>query len=103
MNNVRQKFESGNTRNDEPAKKQISVRDEYDQGGEYENEPVQNPDVVRETDRPADALPEIGSAKNLASRYKQISEEKAKPVASGKRVSPPRTDTKVGVQIGGLP
>ncbi|XP_052800360.1 serine/arginine repetitive matrix protein 2-like isoform X6 [Mya arenaria] len=95
MSNVRQKFESGGTRNDEPAPRAVSVRDEYDAGGEFENQPVINPDVVRESDRPSEELPEVGTARNLADRFKNISEEKSKPVASGKRVSPPRATEKV--------
>lgn len=96
MSNVRQKFESGKVKSDDSGPvKQHSVKDEYDQGGEFENEPVQNPDVVRETDQPGEELPEVGMAKNLMNKFKQIQEEKAKPVSSGKRPSPPRSDEKV--------
>lgn len=93
---MRQKFESGKMASEETASsKPVSVRDEYDQGGEFENEPVRNPDVVRETDQPAEELPEVGMAKNLLSKFKNIQEEKSKPVAGGKRPSPPRSDEKV--------
>lgn len=92
MNNVRQKFESGRTNEEEQTPRRISVKEEYDQGGEFENEPVQNPDVVKETDQPKEELPEIGMAKNLVNRFKSIQEEKAQPVVSQKRQSPPRTE-----------
>ncbi|KAL4225470.1 hypothetical protein ACF0H5_016160 [Mactra antiquata] len=95
MSNVRQKFESGKTSDEEPAPKKVSVKDEYDQGGEFENEPVRNPDVVREADQPSEELPEIGMAKNLVSRFKTISEEKSKPTQTARPASPPRTADKV--------
>jgi hypothetical protein len=95
MNNVREKFESGGKKDDEPTPRRVAVKDEYDEGGEFENEPVPNPDVVKETDHPKEELPEIGTAKNLVNRFKSIQEEKAKPVASGKRISPPRDSEKV--------
>ncbi|XP_053384096.1 uncharacterized protein LOC123536284 isoform X9 [Mercenaria mercenaria] len=95
MNSVREKFESGGKSDEDQAPRRVSVKDEYDQGGEFENEPVQNPDVVKETDRPKEELPEVGSAKSLVNRFKSIQEEKAQPVASSKRPSPPRDSEKV--------
>lgn len=95
MNNVRQKFESGKTSSEELTPKKISVKEEYDQGGEFENEPVRNPDVVREADQQGEDLPEVGTAKNLVSKFKSISEEKSKSVPTARPASPPRTVDKV--------
>lgn len=95
MSNVRQKFESGKVSSESASAKAVSVKDEYDQGGEFENEPVKNPDVVRETDQPGEELPEVGMAKNIVNKFKTIQEEKSKPVAAGKRLSPPRDGEKV--------
>ena len=93
MSNVRQKFESGKVDSTDSAPaKAVSVKDEYDQGGEFTNEPVENPDVVKETDQPGEEMPEVGMAKNMLSKFKTIQEEQSKPVTSGKRSSPAREE-----------
>ena len=43
------------------------------EGGEYENEPVANPDVMREQDQTeADKLPEKGTARNLMAKWQAM-------------------------------
>ena len=65
------------TDDDVTATSQQRRYDYYDDmnasGGEYENEPVTNPDVVREADSSeADALPERGTARNLMAKWQAM-------------------------------
>ena len=53
-----------------------SIYDDLAEGGEYENEPVVNSDVVREQDRDDEAeLPEQGIARNLMARWQQLQQQ----------------------------
>eukprot|EP00105_Crassostrea_gigas_P031820 XP_011454632.1 PREDICTED: enolase-phosphatase E1 isoform X3 [Crassostrea gigas] len=62
------------------------------EGGVYENEPVREPGVVRESDPKniGEELPEVGMAKNILQRYAKIQEESAKPVVGKRQASPPK-------------
>lgn len=62
------------------------------EGGVYENEPVRDPGVVRESDPKniGEELPEVGMAKNILQRYAKIQEESAKPVVGKRQASPPK-------------
>ena len=92
MNNYRQKFESGAVTENESTPKKVSVKEEYDEGGEFENTPTVNEDVVKETDQQKEELPEVGMAKNLLDKFKTLQEESSQTVTSQKRVSPPRNE-----------
>lgn len=74
MSSIRNKLESD--KSDDTAKeRKKSVHEEIAdaEGGEYENEPVRNPDVVRESDRDIGAeLPEVGTARSILEKFKQI-------------------------------
>ena len=94
LSNVRQRFESGASADEEPSQKSFSVKDDYDEGGEYESTPTVNPDVVKETDNTGEELPEVGMAKNLLAKFKQLEVEGEAPRPSEKRLTPPR-QTKV--------
>lgn len=104
MNNVRQKFESAGNSNEEHKPQKISVQDDYDKtGGEFENEPVENPDVVKESDQLQDDLPEVGMAKSMLSKFRSIQEENEQPVVSIKRVSPARESVALKVEYESQP
>ncbi|XP_062592118.1 titin-like isoform X11 [Saccostrea cucullata] len=62
------------------------------EGGVYENEPVHEPGVVRESDPKniGEELPEVGTAKNMLQRFTQIQEESKKPVVGKRQATPPR-------------
>ena len=92
LSNVRQRFESGASAEDDTPKRHHSVKDDYDQGGEFESTPTVNPDTVKETDAIGEELPEIGMAKNLLSKFQQLEKESAVPKPSSERrgVTPPR-------------
>ncbi|KAK3103793.1 hypothetical protein FSP39_021937 [Pinctada imbricata] len=91
MSNIKSKFESG-----QPAVKESQERPNVQEeimtveGGVYENQPVRDPDIVREADRQEEELPEVGYTKNILNRYKQIESEKAQPVTSQRRLTPDR-------------
>lgn len=91
MSNVRQRFESGASGDDNTPHRHHSVKDDYDEGGEFESTPMVNPDTIKETDTVGEALPEVGTAKNLRSKFQQLEKESAMPKASERRgVTPPR-------------
>ncbi|XP_063398395.1 uncharacterized protein LOC134683186 isoform X10 [Mytilus trossulus] len=74
MSSIRNKLES-NQSDEIVRERKKSVHEEIAsaEGGEYENEPVRNPDVVRESDKDIGAeLPEVGSAQNILQKFKQI-------------------------------
>ncbi|XP_052064526.1 uncharacterized protein LOC127704472 isoform X4 [Mytilus californianus] len=74
MSSIRNKLES-NQSDEIIRERKKSVHEEIAdaEGGEYENEPVRNPDVVRESDKDIGAeLPEVGSAQNILQKFKQI-------------------------------
>ncbi|XP_071121670.1 muscle M-line assembly protein unc-89-like isoform X8 [Mytilus edulis] len=74
MSSIRNKLES-NQSDEVVRERKKSVHEEIAsaEGGEYENEPVRNPDVVRESDKDIGAeLPEVGSAQNILQKFKQI-------------------------------
>ena len=91
MSNIQAKFESGQA---DATSSQVkpTVQEEIMsvQGGVYENEPTRDPNIVREGDTSEEALPEVGHAKNVLNRFKQIEQEKAQPVTSQRRVTPDR-------------
>ncbi|XP_048730707.2 titin-like isoform X6 [Ostrea edulis] len=62
------------------------------EGGVYENEPVRDPEVVRESDPKniGEELPEIGTAKSMLQKYAKIQEESVKPVVGKRQATPPR-------------
>ena len=91
LSNVRQRFESGASGDEDMPKRHHSVKDDYDEGGEYESTPAVNPDTVKETDAIGEELPEVGMAKNLLSKFQQLEKESAVPKPSERRgVTPPR-------------
>ena len=92
LSNVRQRFESGASGDDDAPKRHHSVKDDYDQGGEYESTPTVNPDTVKETDNTGEELPEVGMAKNLLSKFQELEKESAVPKPSSEKrgVTPPR-------------
>lgn len=66
------------------------------ESGVFESEPALNPDVVRHGEGHVEELPERGTTKNLAHRFKQFSDESAAPKASrGKRELTPDTSGRV--------
>ncbi|XP_061174458.1 enolase-phosphatase E1-like isoform X3 [Saccostrea echinata] len=62
------------------------------EGGVYENEPVHEPGVVRESDPKniGEELPEVGTAKSMLQRFTQIQEDSKKPVVGKRQATPPR-------------
>ena len=88
MSSIRSKLES-NKNEDVVTERKKSVHEEIAdaEGGEYENEPVRNPDVVRECDKNIGAeLPEVGSAKSILEKFKQI---ETTPKSYKKETTPP--------------
>ena len=84
----------------------VSFSDETDRGGRvlpsrseagiFENEPSVLPGVIRHAEQlDEDKLPEQGTARNLAARFKEIQDETAKPSISQKReITPERFNEK---------
>ncbi|XP_022326760.2 uncharacterized protein LOC111126395 isoform X12 [Crassostrea virginica] len=62
------------------------------EGGVYENEPVHEPGVVRESDPKniEEELPKGGMAKSMLQKYAKIQEESSKPVVGRRQASPPK-------------
>jgi len=88
MSSIRSKLES-NKNEDVVTERKKSVHEEIAdaEGGEYENEPVRNPDVVREGDKDIGAeLPEVGTAKSILEKFKQI---ETTPKSYKKETTPP--------------
>lgn len=65
------------------------------QAGVFESQPASREDVVKADDLPEEILPERGSAKNIAQRFKQMSTESGPSVPRGKREITPDTSGRV--------
>lgn len=91
MSNIKNKLESNKAEDEDVIyrERKKSVHEEIAdaEGGEYENEPVRNPDVVRESDKDIGAeLPEVGTAKNILEKFKQI---ETTPKMFKREITPP--------------
>ncbi|KAJ8299731.1 hypothetical protein KUTeg_023791 [Tegillarca granosa] len=87
MSNVKSMFESGKSGSQTTVVRK-SVHEEIAnvEAGEYENQPVKDPNVVRESDRNiGEELPEVGMAKSRLERFKEIEAHAHTPVTSKKR------------------
>lgn len=65
-----------------PGVEQYDVRVD---AGVFESQPQVNPDVVHSGEAAEEALPEVGTARNMASRYLQMTEESKSPPSSSSR------------------
>lgn len=54
------------------------------ESGVFESEPVVNPDVIRAGEEVKEELPERGTAKNIAEKFRQITSESTSPSAGSK-------------------
>ncbi|GFO03774.1 LIM domain and actin-binding protein 1 [Plakobranchus ocellatus] len=66
----------------EPRGPGIEQYDVKVDAGVFESEPQVNPDVVHSGEAAEEALPERGTARNMASRYLQLTEESKSPPAA---------------------
>uniref|UniRef100_A0A2C9JL33 LIM zinc-binding domain-containing protein n=1 Tax=Biomphalaria glabrata TaxID=6526 RepID=A0A2C9JL33_BIOGL len=55
------------------------------ESGVFESQPAVNPDVIRSGEEVREELPERGTAKNIAQKFRQISSEPATSTSRGKR------------------
>lgn len=80
MSSIAYKFEMGQVSSDTVDAKS-PIKDEFGEGGVYENEPIVDPNVVRAVDKVniGEELPEVGTAKNILEKFKTIQSEKQKP------------------------
>ncbi|XP_076471784.1 uncharacterized protein LOC143301409 isoform X2 [Babylonia areolata] len=91
---MRDKFVSGQVENAQmESKREATPPAAQVDGGVFENEPQYNPDVVHADDQGQEALPEEGTARNIAARFKEMEKQGSVPVPSpGKReITPDRT------------
>ncbi|KAL5007340.1 hypothetical protein ScPMuIL_016146 [Solemya velum] len=80
MSSIAYKFEMGQVSTDREHEKS-PIREDFGEGGVYENEPTVDPNVVRASDKVnvGEELPEVGTAKNILAKFKTIQSEQPKP------------------------
>ncbi|XP_070199383.1 serine-rich adhesin for platelets-like isoform X3 [Littorina saxatilis] len=95
--NIRDKFLTGQVENrSSTVKREITPPAGAVDGGVFENQPQYNPDVVHHGEETQnEILPEQGTTRNMAARFKEMEKQGSVPVPSGKRAITPDRSGKV--------